>query len=175
RPARVVVTRVPEHPAAAAPLVGPADLVADLRHAEDPPVERVVPEVLQPGAHAGRRVRRALADQPHALAHDRVGVLDRVAEAGDADVVAGGIDHRADVVEVRRQLLDALADVRVVLVEGRVAEEVGGHVPAARAQLLARALVYTPRALRSAIMPSKSRSVAGPWAPMASACSTRVG
>src|SRR5205823_12582546 len=63
RPARVVVTRVPEHPAAAAPLVGPADLVADLRYAEDPPVERVVPEVLQPGAHAGRRVRRALADQ----------------------------------------------------------------------------------------------------------------
>ena len=41
---------------------------------------------------------------------------------------------------MRRQLLDALPDVGVVLVERRVAEEVGAHEPAGRAQLAPRAL-----------------------------------
>ena len=55
--------------------------------------------------------------------------------ARDALVVAGRVDHRADVVQVRRQLLDALADVGVVLVERGVAEQVGGHEGAGGAEL----------------------------------------
>src|SRR5687768_15845481 len=121
RRARVAVARVPEHPAGAAALVGAADLVADLGHAEDPAVEGVVAEILQPRPHLHLRVRRPLLDEPHALAHDLERVPHRVAEPRDADVVAGGIDHRADVVEVWRQLLDPLADVGVVLVERDVA------------------------------------------------------
>ena len=54
---RVVVTRVPQHPAGAARLLGAPDLGRDLGHAEDAPVERVVLEVLQPRPHLHRRCR----------------------------------------------------------------------------------------------------------------------
>src|SRR2546421_4000619 len=73
RRARVVVAGIPQHPAGTAALVGPADLIADLRDPEDPAVEGIVAEVLQPRPHAHLRVRRALADEAHALAHHLVG------------------------------------------------------------------------------------------------------
>ena len=55
-------------------------------------------------------------------------------------MVARGIDHRADEVEVRRQLLDPLTDVGVVLVERGVAEDVGPHEGASSADLAPRPL-----------------------------------
>src|SRR5919197_934351 len=79
RRARVVVARIPEHPAGGATLVRAADLIADLGDPEDPAVEGIVAKVLQPRPDTHVRVRRALADQSHALPHDLVGVLDGIA------------------------------------------------------------------------------------------------
>ncbi len=63
-------------------------------------------------------------DPAHRLGDDLVGTRDGVAIPGDADVVGGRIGHRTDDVDQRREILDALADVRVVVVERRVAEDV---------------------------------------------------
>src|SRR5215475_3652018 len=52
-------------------------------------------------------------------------------------MVPRGIHHRADVVEVRGELLDPLADVGVVLVEGGIAEHVGRHEGARGGELTA--------------------------------------
>ena len=52
-------------------------------------------------------------------------------------MVAGRVDHGADVVEARRQLLDPLPDVGVILVERGVAEDIGRHEGAGRAELSA--------------------------------------
>ena len=135
---RVVVARVPEHEAHAAAVGRPLDLGPDLARAEDAPVERIVAEVLEPRPHLHRGVLGALADQAHALADDLVGVHHGVAEAGNAEVIAGRVDHGTDVVEVRRQLFHALADVGVVGVEGRIAEDVRAQERPGRAQLAAR-------------------------------------
>src|SRR5262249_27580892 len=104
----------------------------------------------------------AALDILHALVDHFVRVLDGVPEPRDAHVIAGGIDHRTEVVEVRRQLLDALADVGVVFVERGVAEDVGGNEYPQRPELTARLaqetgdgrqprfLVVWPRVLRGA-------------------------
>src|SRR5438445_61798 len=133
----VIVARVPEHPAGAAGLVGAPHLGLHLTHAEHAPVEGVIPEVLEPRPYPRDRVARALPDEPDALAPDLVRVGDRVPEARDAQVVARRVDHGADVVEARRQLLDPLPDVGVILVERGVAEDIGRHEGAGRAELSA--------------------------------------
>src|SRR5262249_4944133 len=133
--AGVVVTRVPQHPADTATLGGATDLGLDLADAEDTPVVRVVPEVLEPGPHLYHGLLGALAGEPYALAHDLVGGRHRIAIAGYAQVIARRVHHGTNVIEVRRQLFDPLPDVRVVGVEGGVAEEVGRDVDACRPQL----------------------------------------
>ena len=53
-------------------------------------------------------------------------------------MIAGGVDHGADIVEVQGELLDALPDVGIVVVEGRVAEDIGGDERSHRPQLATR-------------------------------------
>src|SRR5262249_56884710 len=107
---RVVVARIPQHPAHATALVGAADLSPDLHDTEDPLVECVVLEVLQPRPHLDGETGRTLANQLDALVDDLVRVLHRVPEPRNSDVITRGVHHRADVIEVGRQLFDALAD-----------------------------------------------------------------
>ena len=52
-------------------------------------------------------------------------------------MVPGGIDHRREVVQVRGELLDPLADISIVFVKGGIPEQVGGNEDAHRRQLLA--------------------------------------
>jgi hypothetical protein len=69
-------------------------------------------------------MERAGAHTPDGFEDDLVRMRDGIRVSGDTAVVARGARNRAQVVDERREILDPLADIGVVRVEGRVAEDV---------------------------------------------------
>src|SRR5260221_4044127 len=85
---RVDIAGVPEHPAVRAGVARRLGLLGNLIGAEDLSAKGIVGECLQPGPVPHRRLRRPPVALFKRAVDDLVGVLDRVAVAGDAELEA---------------------------------------------------------------------------------------
>src|SRR5712664_2180810 len=90
---RVDIAWVPQHPSVRAGIAGCLGLLADLLGAEDLSAKGIVGKCLQPGPVARRQVGRPAFALFQRLVDDFVGVLDRIAVAGNAELEARRIEH----------------------------------------------------------------------------------
>src|SRR5918994_1700082 len=119
---RVDIAGIPQHPAVAAGVARRLGLLGNLIGAEDLSAKGIVGECLQPGPVPHRRVRRPPLTFFEREVEDFVGVLHRIAVAGDAELEARRIEHGRDDVDGRGKVLEPLADAGVVLVPADVTE-----------------------------------------------------
>src|SRR6185369_16621597 len=106
---RVRVAGIPQHPSIRAERLGRRDLGSDLVATEGPTVERVIPERLKPWPEAGRGQPAPLPRLLEREEYDLVRVSHGIAIARNAELERRRVEHRRDVVEQRREVLDALA------------------------------------------------------------------
>src|SRR5215217_6068123 len=135
---RVDIAGIPQHPAVAAGVARRLGLLGNLIGAEDLSAKGIVGERLQPGPVPHRRVRRPPLTFFEREVDDFVGVLHRIAVAGDAELEARRIEHGRDDVDRRGKVLESLANAGVVLVPADVAEGIHRRERVVRHQALAR-------------------------------------
>src|SRR3989337_4210929 len=135
---RVDSAGIPQHPAVGAGVARRLGLLGNLIGAEDLSAKGIVGERLQPGPVPHRRVPRTPLTFFEREMDDLVGVLHRVAVAGDAELEARRIEHGRDDVDRRGQVLEPLADAGVVLVPADVAEGIHRREHIIRCETLAR-------------------------------------
>src|ERR1700730_2176073 len=102
------VARIPQHPSIGASIAGRLGLLADLVGAEVLSAKGIVGKRLQPGPVSCRRVGRPPFALFKRLVDDLVGILDRIAIAGNAELEARRIGHRRDDLRHRRHVRDSL-------------------------------------------------------------------
>src|SRR4030095_16395373 len=106
---RVDIAGIPQHPAVGAGVARRLGLLGNLIGAEDLSAKGIVGECLQPRPVPHRRVRRPPLTFFEREVDDFVGVLDRIAVAGDAELEARRIEHGRDDVDRRGKVFDPLA------------------------------------------------------------------
>ena len=121
---RIGVPCVPQHPSVGAEIFRRFNLRANFLPCEWPVVKSVVLERLEPGPEARRGQPGAFLCALQGETHNLVRVLHGVAVAGNSEMITRGIEHRRGEVELRRQLLELLADIRVIEVPADVAEDI---------------------------------------------------
>src|SRR5829696_9827431 len=135
---RVDIAGIPQHPAVAAGVARRLGLLGNLIGAEDLSAKGIVGERLQPGPVPHRRVRRPPLTFFEREMDDFVGVLYRIAVAGDAELEARRIEHGRDDVDRRGKVLESLANAGVVLVPADIAEGIHRREHIVGHQALAR-------------------------------------
>src|SRR5208282_2297807 len=118
---RIGIARVPKHPAVGAKLVGRLNLRSYFRRSERAMIESVVAKRLQPRPKAIGRKTGPLASSLEAEKDNFVRMIQRHGRRGNSVAERGRIEHRAYVIDRRRNVFELLADVGVVRVPARIA------------------------------------------------------